>query len=374
MSEATLTRALCRAALFAVALIAGVLLVIALEGVLVQLFVAMIVAAGMAPLVARLCDARGEIARRWTPPRALAVVLVYVACGLALFVVGALTLHAIGNEGAVLLVKVPEFTSAVQAWIDTQVGTHPLLAQLGLGNLSGGLFTIEQGTLSILPQLLTAASLLVSVFGGAISVLFVLFMALYLSVDYNRMLAYLVVFVPEQRQPQARRVTRQIASRLGQWVSGQLLFSLLTGLGAWLGLAVSGVPGAALLGVIWAVAEFIPGIGPFISAVPSIALGFSAGPTSGLLATVFSVVWSQVANNVLMPRVMSRAVKLNPLVVLLALLVGSELLGLMGALISIPAAAALAVVIDELRAERVAALGRSDEPTNLAVVDGRRGA
>ena len=87
--------------------------------------------------------------------------------------------------------------------------------------------------------------------------------------------------------------------------------------------------------------------------MPTIILGFAAGPTTGLLAALFSLVWSQVANNVMLPRIMSRAVKLNPLVVLLSLLVGHELLGVLGALISVPVAAACAVVVDEFRIERL---------------------
>jgi predicted PurR-regulated permease PerM len=141
--------------------------------------------------------------------------------------------------------------------------------------------------------------------------------------------------------------------RLGHWVAGELVLCLIVGFVAGLGLGLLGVPGAPLLGLVWAVAELIPGIGPFIAAVPSIVLGFAAGPETGVLATIFTLVFSQIENNVIVPRVMSHAVKLNPLVVLLALLVGNELLGLAGALFAIPAVAALAVIVDEIHSERL---------------------
>jgi predicted PurR-regulated permease PerM len=76
-------------------------------------------------------------------------------------------------------------------------------------------------------------------------------------------------------------------------------------------------------------------------------------PTTGVLATLFSLIWSQLENNVLIPRVMGHTVKLNPLVTLVAVLVGKELLGLAGALFAIPMAAALAVVVDEWHHERL---------------------
>src|SRR5262249_15930753 len=136
---------------------------------------------------------------------------------------------------------------------------------------------------------------------------------------------------------------------------------VLVGLGAGLALGLLGVPGAVLLALIWAVCVLIPGIGPFLSAVRTILLGFAAGPTTGILATVFSVVWSQLENNVMIPGVMGHTVELNPLVVLVAVLVGYELLGIAGAFFAIPMAAALAVVVDELHHERL--LAEQEQPS-----------
>jgi len=113
--------------------------------------------------------------------------------------------------------------------------------------------------------------------------------------------------------------------------------------------------------MIWFIAEFLPGIGPFIAAVPSILLGFLAGPTTGVLATIFTLAWSQIESNVVTPRLMGKAVEINSLVILVALLVGNELLGLLGALFAIPAAAAIAVVVDELRQQRLEYLA-AEEP------------
>ena len=192
------------------------------------------------------------------------------------------------------------------------------------------------------------------------NVLFVLFMALYMTVDGGKILDYVIVFFPLSRQPQSHRVMTNITVRLSHWVVGQLLLALVIGTVAGVGLGLLGVPGAAVLAMIWMIAEFIPGIGPFIAAVPSILLGFLAGPTTGILATIFTLAWSQVESNVVTPRLMGRAVEINSLVVLVALLVGNELLGLLGALFAIPAAAAIAVVVDELRRQRLENLERGN--------------
>jgi predicted PurR-regulated permease PerM len=131
------------------------------------------------------------------------------------------------------------------------------------------------------------------------------------------------------------------------------MLCVIIGGGAWIGSAIIGIPYAAIIGVIWALAEFVPGIGPFISAVPTIILGFTVSPATGLIAALFCLVWSQVENNVITPKVLGKAAELHPLVVLVSLLIGAELLGAAGALLSIPFAAAVGVLVDELHDVRL---------------------
>ena len=139
-----------------------------------------------------------------------------------------------------------------------------------------------------------------------------------------------------------------------------MVLCFLVGLGAGVVLA------PLVLALVWAVGVVIPGIGPFISAVPTILLGFATDVTTGVLATIFAVVWSQLENNVFVPRVMGHTVKLNPLVVLIAMLIGKELLGWAGALFAIPLAAAFAVVVDELHHERLLAEAHAELDLQVA--------
>ena len=353
MNESVLSRALYRGALFGLGILALVLVGLQLKWVLVQVFAATIVAAGMAPLVSRFTNPDRVPAGRWRPSPALVVVLIYLLVGLFVLVIGTILVRATLSQAAALAVRAPELANQLQAWYQNVIGYSSVLQQLDLWDMLGGTSGLTQWLLGATQQILNAAGLLAAIFGGAINVIFVLFMALYLTVDGPSMRDYLVVFVPISRRERARRIVANITSRLGYWVVGQLVVCVIVGLGAGVGLALLGVPGAALQALIWAVCVLIPGIGPFISVAPTVLLGFSVGPTTGVLATVFAIVWSQLENNVLIPRVMDRAVKLNPLVVLVAVLVGNELLGLAGALFAIPLAAALAVFVDELHQQRL---------------------
>lgn len=355
MTEAAIVRALFRGGLGVLAVIILVLLLVELKWVAVQLFAAGIVAAGMGPIVASLTDRQRTRGWRWRPPVVLVVVLIYVAVGLVVLVIGTLILRAVLTQGTALAQRAPDFAVTLQDLYVQAEQQWPILVQFDVLELFGGTSGLTQWILSVLGQVLNVANLFLAFLGGALNVVFVLFMALYLTIGGASMLEYLIVFLPSGRRTQARRVIANISQRLGRWVLGEIELCLVIGAGAGIGLWLLGVPGAALLALIWGIAELIPGIGPFVSAVPTIVLGFSGGATTGILAAAFALLWSQFENNVVVPRMMGRAVKLNPLVVLLALLVGNQLLGLAGALFAIPAAAALAVVVDELRHERLLA-------------------
>jgi predicted PurR-regulated permease PerM len=353
VNEVVLARGLYRGALFLVLLVAGVLVGVQLKWVLVQLFAAAIVAAAMQPIVARLTDPQRTASWRWRPPVAGVVVVVYLLVGVVVLVLSAILLRLVLIQGADLALRAPDYAARLQDWYTGFARNWGLVEELDLWDMLGGTSALTQWIAGAMRQVLNVAGLLVAVFGGAINIVFVLFIALYLTVDAQSVRDYLLVFLPANRRLRARRILSNISTRLGQWVVGQIIACVIFGIGAGLALAVIGVPGATLLALIWAVCVLIPGIGPFLSAVPTIVLGFVVSPTVGVLATIFAVVWSQLENNVLVPRVMGHTVKLNPLVVLVAVLIGAELLGVAGALFAIPLAAALAVVVDEVHHERL---------------------
>ncbi len=349
-----MSRALYRGGLFLVVIFLTALILHELIPVLLQVFAASIIAAAMTPIVngsVKLAERRGW---RWSRQRGLVVVVAYLLAAAITLVFGFLVVRAIAREAAGLVQNLPAYAEAFNAWLASVVSAYPSLQdldletwivvnmQVALGGLSGAL----TGVLGFL-------SFAGSLFGAFLTVLFTVFMAIYLTVDAPRMRDYVVVFWPDDRQAQVSRVANQMAARLGQWAVGQGILCVIIGGGAWLGFQLLGVPYPALLGLVWALAEFIPGIGPFVAAVPSILLGFSVSPQMGVAAAVFSLVWSQLENNVITPKVMGDAVEVHPLVILIALLVGGHLLGAPGALLAIPFAATVAVLVDEIRTERM---------------------
>jgi predicted PurR-regulated permease PerM len=354
VSELGVSRALYRGALFLLVIFIAALILHELVWVLMQLFVASIIAAAMTPIVDWLVRSLAMRHLRWQPPRGLVVLLAYLLAAVVTLVLGFVVTRAIVREIASLLENLPQYAEAFRTWLASVVSAYPGVVD---ADLQTWITVNVQAALGGLPVVLTGfvsfVGFATSLLGGFLAVLFTVFMALYLTIDAPRMRDYLVVFWPRDRQPRASRLANEMGARLGQWAIGQAVLCVIIGGGAWLGLQLIGVPYAALLGLVWALAEFVPGIGPFLSAIPSIALGFTVSPAVGVASAVFSLIWSQVENNVITPKVMGSAVELHPLVILVALLVGSELLGAAGALLAIPVAATVAVIIDEIRRERM---------------------
>jgi predicted PurR-regulated permease PerM len=366
MGELAASRVLYRGALFLVSFVILLLILRELTVVAMQFFAACIIAAAISPAVNAITTSRRPRRWRWRPPRALAVLFIYLVAGVALFFLGAFVVRGLVNDLALLTESLPSYTDAVATWLTDLFASMPMLAGVDVTQwVVQGLSTIVGWATGLAEGMLRLVGALMGLLGSLLNVIFILMMALYLTVDGLNMRDYLLVFVPKSRQEGVRHILTRVVQRLGQWVQGQLLLCLIVGGGAWLGLRIIGVPYASFLGLVWALAEFIPGVGPFISAIPTILLGFLVSPATGVMAALFSLVWSQAENNVITPKVLGDATEIHPLVVLVALLVGSELLGLAGALLAIPFAAVIGVLVDEIHQERL----RSQLALSESVVD-----
>lgn len=352
--EAIAWRVATRGILFVFAVLIGGWLLVQLRSVVVQVLLAVIISAGMTPLVDRFSGS-GDAARpgRWRPPRALVVLALYLALIVLVVVVGMLVLPPLIVEAEDLAARTPTYVANLQTWIQELPARYPFLPSDFDQTIAGQLQSAALQILGLLSQALVVVEVALSVLGGALNGIFILILALYITADSRRILSYVLAFMPSDRQPQAAHVARRIGQRLGGWVRGQLLLSGIIGLMTLAGLSVIGVRYAVLLAIVAAVGEAIPMIGPIISAVPAIAIAFTQSPLHGFVTIGLYLLIQQLENNLVVPRVMSRAVELHPLAVMVALLAGSELMGVTGAILSVPVTAALSVVVDEVRRERI---------------------
>jgi predicted PurR-regulated permease PerM len=248
-------------------------------------------------------------------------------------------------------VYAPRIVTRVNDLLDLIPGGRAIIADFDITDQLSGLVSRLFGVFS---QALLVFQYFLTVISGLLDVLMILLLALYITTDGPRIGRYLRAFLPPDRHEQAARITSRIFIRLGGWVSGQILLCLIIGTMSWLGLTVIGVPYAVVLALIAGIMEAVPNIGPIIAAVPAILIAALYSPWQALLVAILYLVIQQLENYVIVPRVMSKAVELHPLAVLLALMIGGELMGVLGAVLAVPVTAAVSVVVDEIRSERLA--------------------
>ena len=211
----------------------------------------------------------------------------------------------------------------------------------------------ERGASGVLGLSGTAVAVTKSVITAVVAVVTIAFLTLFMLLEGPVWVERFFALLPPEAQTRWRAVGYDIYRTVGGYVTGNLAISLIAGVVSTAVLLGLGVPFAVALGLLVALLDLIPLAGATIAAVIVTTVGFLDSPTSGIVLLVFFVVYQQLENHVLQPVVYGRTVQLSPLAVLIAVLVGAQLAGVIGALAAIPVAGTIQVVLrDWLRHRR----------------------
>jgi predicted PurR-regulated permease PerM len=172
-----------------------------------------------------------------------------------------------------------------------------------------------------------------------------------------------------ERQARVQRVGEESLRAVSGWVAGNVLTSLIASVASMIAFLALGLPYAVLLGLWVGVADLIPLVGATLGAVPAIVVAFIHSTPAGIVVTVFFVVYQQFENHVLQPAVYGRTIRLNPFLVLVAVLVGIELLGFVGALLALPVAGIIQVIVADILNHRQQRLAASPAEARLVMHD-----
>jgi predicted PurR-regulated permease PerM len=173
-----------------------------------------------------------------------------------------------------------------------------------------------------------------------------LILAFYWTLDGQKNRAALLLLVPLEHRESARELLAEMQSRLGAFVRGQTLLGLVIGLLSFVAYLLIGLPYTLALAIMAGIMEMVPVIGPILGAVPAIIVAYTVGPEKVLWVLLATIIIQQLENNILVPRVMKSAVGVNPLVTLLALTAFGSLFGLLGAIVAIPLAAIIQILLN----------------------------
>jgi len=324
----------------------GVLLALLLGGIVGQLgtvilyvALALFLALGLDPVVSWL--------QRRDLPRGLAILVVVVAV-VALFVGLIATIVPIVIEQTKLLIE--DWDSIVErvrdsdlvAWLNSIVGGDAIQQAItaggdwladpsNLGNLTGGLLAVGAGIL-----------------GGFTGATIVLILMLYFLSSLASMKRYSARFVPASHRPSFRDVSEEITGSVGRYVIGQLSLGLLNGVLSLIFLSIIGAPAPILLAFIAFLGSLVPLVGTLTAAIIISLVCLAASPLTALVAAIYYLVYMQVEAYVLSPRIMSRAVAVPGALVVIAAIAGGTLGGVLGALVAIPVAASLIIIVEKV--------------------------
>lgn len=193
------------------------------------------------------------------------------------------------------------------------------------------------------------ANTTVGVFSQFINLIIIPMIAFYLLQDKKSILSGTLELIPEEHRNKTETIIRQINTLLRSYFSGVFILCLLIGFACGLGLYLLGVRLFLVLGLIAAITEFIPAVGPAIGAVPAVIIALTVSPALALKVSVLYIAIQSVENSVLVPRILGNKLNLNPLSVIIALLLLSKLIGIWGLFFAAPIAGIIKILYFELR-------------------------
>lgn len=296
-----------------------------LRDILAALLFAVVIASGLEPPI------------RWFQkrhvPRILAVLIIYVVT-IAIF------------AGAIYLV-VPALSDEFSSFLDSFPRYQRILLQ-ELRSFQSlpfySLFSENAESIILNPpfDLISAGSsafdIIFSIFGGVVSGVVLIVVSFYLASQEKGIEYFLRLITPLKNEEYVIDLWSRSQAKMGQWLRGQVLLGAILGVLVYLALTILGIRYALSLAILAAIFELIPIIGPILAAVPAVFLAFLNSPFSALIVAIVYTLIQQIESHLIVPIVMQRTVGLNPLIVVIAILVGANLGGVLGIFLAVPIA------------------------------------
>jgi predicted PurR-regulated permease PerM len=328
-------RTIVRVILTAVAIFAALYFVYLIRNVLGMLFIAIFLAVALAPIV--------EVFVRLKIKRAFAILLTYLLLLALVFGLGLLVVPPI-------VTGVNDFTGDVPGYVQDLRNSKTFAKYDDKYDITPKLEEQAQKLPSHISDAVSGLrSVTVGVFGVIVQLVTILVMTFFMLLDGNRWLRALFRELGPDRGERFQRISEDVYRAVGGYVAGNVLISVIAGVLSYIYMRILGIPFAAPLAVFVGLFDLIPLVGSTIAgAVIGVVAAVVGFPGKLIAWVIFLVVYQQFENNVLQPVVYRRTVAIHPLIVIVAVLIGGSLLGVLGALLAIPIAATVQIVVKEL--------------------------
>ena len=308
---------------------------------LMLIYVSALIAMGFSPLVRVIERRKGKTKRR--VPRVLAILVIYLAIiGVIVVLLGVIVVPPLIDQASTLWGKLPQQFKKLQAvLIKDKLLTHTVSLQEAVQSAPAGSGGNAVGTVLLAVW---------TVGGGVFGIITILILSFYLLIEAEPLFKYFVRFVNEPHRAHVTTASREVVSKVSAWLRAQMLLAGVMGTFAAIGLGMMGEPFFYVVALVAAIGETIPIVGPIIGGTAAVAVAFTSSPKLALEVGIYFLVLHQLEANILVPKIMERRVGVSPVTVMVALLIGGALWGLVGAILAIPTAAILSVIVEEMSA------------------------
>ena len=328
------------ATLVLISVILGFWLFYRFHQVIFTLFIAIVIGTVIRPAVAWL--------HRRGLPQTVGVIFVYLVMFLLLAGFLRLLFPLISEQSTTIAAVLPEYYQNLRQW----VVTHPNQSLASLSEFlpaalpSLRLSPVQQTGPEMLASAGQVAGYVTSLAGIIFTAIMILALVFYWTLEGPRIIQSFLLVIPQSQRENIDELISAMESKVGFYMVGQAILCTVIGIMALIAYRLIGLPNALVLALIAGVLEAVPMIGPLLGAVPAALIALSIAPDKLIWVIVATVVIQQVENSLLVPRIMKKAVGVNPFVTLLALFAFSTFFGLAGALMAIPMAAMIQLALN----------------------------
>ena len=286
---------------------------------------------------------------RWGVPRAVSVIGIFLILVLAAAATVLVFIPPLADDLALFIKTLPKILESVRIF-GKDMGFKDL--SLAIADLSRNISKGE--ILSVLKTSLFGTSGFFAttsvVIGGIINLVLTFVLAIYLALEEHGVQKFLRLIVPLNKEDYITDLWERAQKKIGLWMQGQLLLSLLVSLLVYIPMLILSIPYATLLAILAFVGELIPMVGLTLATIPALFLAWTHGGTTllGVVALIYFII-SQLENHVLVPKVMNKLVGVPSVVVIIAFIIGAKLAGIWGVLLAVPVASILMELADDVR-------------------------
>ncbi len=299
--------------------------------VIALLFVSLVFASALSPWVASM--------ERRKIPRVAGILLIYLSLIALLLLVIVLLIPPLSTEYTALVAAFPDYTDAILRFV------HSYSPELNiLDQLKKGLSFVQ----SSIPELAGHVfSKIFDVLRGFLGLFLVFVVTFYMVVEEEMIKKTLRLMTPGRYHSYIDEMVFKVQHKIGLWLRGQMTLCFIIFAITYIGLSLLGVKYALTLALVAGLTEFFPVIGPTIGAIPSLFIAFGQAPLLAVWVLLLYIIVQRMENDFLVPRIMQLTVGMNPLISIIALLIGGKIAGLVGILLAIPVATILMTILSD---------------------------